>query len=145
MNAPELTDAQIDVLAEQIDAQFRELNRASDGVVRGDVQRNLPDKQRKAIEAATGEDAATFWRRFKAAARKDLCEEGGRLYAQWQRWRDLSTKDVVKVFSGVLAGMGFSGNFLSGTVVATGAIVLHIVLNIGIQAICDEGDRPCEN
>ena len=142
-----LTVAEIDALAAQIEAELRELNADDTVSIRkgenGEKVVTLPEKQAQAISAATGEPADRFWARFKRAARKDLCQEGGKLYAQWQKWRDLQTKDVVKVFSGVLAGMGISGEALLGAIVAVGAVTLHIVSHIGISAICEEGENKC--
>ena len=148
MHQNSLTAAEIDALAAQIDAELREL-RAEEtvGIHKGEGGEKgvtLPEKQARAISAATGEPADRFWERFKRAARKDLCQEGGKLYAQWQRWRDLRTKDVVKVFSGVLVGMGISAAALPGVLVAVGAMTLYIVLHIGISAICEEGENKCQ-
>lgn len=80
-----------------------------------------------------------FWTRFKRAAHKDLCHPDGLLSQQWPKWRDLQNKDMVKVFHGVLAGMGLDGKVLPGLIVATAVIVLPL----GVNAICDERGTPC--
>lgn len=81
------TPEQITTLGAEIDAQLWELGTAySFGEIRrGDQPKDLPDKQRRAIEDITQQDAPSFMKRFKQAARKDLCEEGGVLYQQWKK------------------------------------------------------------
>ena len=82
------------------------------------LEKRSEKKQRRASEAATGEEATSFLARFKAAARKDLCEKGGVLHTQWAKWKDLANKDIVKTFGGILVGMGLSGSALQIAVVA---------------------------
>ena len=143
MHREGLTDAEISTLAAQIDAELRELGDDDTiGVHKAERRKTgvtLPEKQMRAIEAATGEPADRFLDRFKRAARKDLCQQGGLLYTQWQKFQDFQKKDIVKVFYGVLTGMGIEGTALPGLVVATGVIVMNIIFNIGISAICDDG------
>lgn len=104
------TPDQIAALSTEIDAQLKELGTPGIGLSRaGGPHGALGEKQRAAIEKATGEEAMAFIARFKRAARKDLCEEGGILYAQWNKWKDLTNKDVLKSFGAVLVGMGLSG------------------------------------
>ena len=134
-----LTDTKIDELSALIDHQLRELSTAPPVAFRGvyidDKRLTLPVKQLRAIEEATGEAAESFWTRFKRAAWRDLCQEDGLLYQQWQKWRDLNNKDLIKILYGVLAGMGIHGNILYVLVVATAVIIIHL----GITAICEEG------
>jgi hypothetical protein len=139
MPAP-FTSEQISNLSLQIEQQLTELRDEPPALTRTG---NEPDKQDihdrlpvqwRAIAAVTKEEPRSFWRRFKQAAHSDLCDEGGVLNAQWQRYRDLSSKSVLESFGVILAGMGYSGNALHILVVALGVIVLHI----GLKAICEE-------
>jgi hypothetical protein len=122
-------------LSAEIDAELRELGAPGTGVARGRTAKEaLGDKQRRAIEAATGEEATTFLTRFKNAARNDLCEKGGILHTQWSKWKDLANKDIVKTFGGILVGMGLSGSALQIAVVAIAVYVLYL----GVEAFCRE-------
>ncbi len=91
-------------------------------------------KQWQVIAKVTKEDPQSFWQRFKLAAHSDLCVEGGVLYAQWQKWGDLSNKEVVRTLGAVLAAMGFTGNALQMLAVALGVIIMHV----GLKAVCAE-------
>jgi hypothetical protein len=129
------TAQQIADLSSEIDSQLRELGAPGTGLVRGRTAKEaLGEKQKRAIEKATGEDAESFLTRFKSAARKDLCEKGGVLHTQWAKWKDLANKDVVKTFGGVLVGMGLSGSALQIAVVAIAVYVLYL----GVEAFCRE-------
>ncbi len=90
--------------------------------------------QWQAIQKITKEQPRSFWRRFRQAAQHDLCEEGGVLHTQWQKWGDLRKETVLKSFGAILVAMGFSGNALQVLAVALTVIVLHI----GCMAICEE-------
>ena len=130
------TPEEIEQMSVDIDAQLKELGTPGTGLSRsGSPEGALGAKQRKAIEAATGEDAMSFLARFKQAARKDLCEQGGILYTQWNKWKDVTNKDVLKTFGGVLVGMGLSGAPLQIAVVAIAVYILYL----GVQAFCAEG------
>jgi len=136
------TDEQILQLSEEMERQLDELGNPSFTHTKagGDTLpelSKLPQKQLDAIEAATGEKPMTFLKKFKKAARKDLCEEGGVLYNQWKKWRDLTNDAVLKQFGAVLVGMGLAGNPLQITAVALGVMVIHI----GLKAFCME-DKP---
>lgn len=139
MSSP-FTPDQLASLSLQIDQQLRELH---DAPPCAEVKSGEPDKQDnlerlpaqwQAISTITKEEPRSFWRRFKQAAHSDLCEDGGVLYAQWQRYRDLSSKSVLESFGAVLMAMGFSGNALQILAVALGVIALHV----GCKAICEE-------
>ena len=139
MSSP-FTPDQLASLSLQIDQQLRELHNAppcaevkSGEPHKQDIPERLP-AQWQAISTITKEEPRSFWRRFKQAARRDLCEDGGVLYAQWQRYRDLSSKSVLESFGAVLMAMGFSGNALQILAVALGVIALHV----GCKAICEE-------
>ncbi|WP_417910406.1 hypothetical protein [Candidatus Electronema sp. PJ] len=134
------TPDQLTSLSLQIDQQLTQLQDESalsplkDGdLVPQDITDRLP-AQWQAIAAATNEEPRSFWQRFKQAAHSDLCDEGGVLNAQWQRYRDLSSKSVLESFGAILVGMGYSGNALHILAVALAVIVLHI----GLKAICEE-------
>jgi hypothetical protein len=130
------TNEQIAALSAEIDEQLRELSAAyTSGTLRsGEGEAGLPEKQCKAIEQASGEKAKTFLQKFRKAARQDLCQEGGVLYAQWKKWGDLSNEKVLKSFGAALVALGLSGTALQIAAVALGVIVLHI----GVKAFCME-------
>ena len=100
---------QLEDLAQRIDEQLAELQANSSTALH---KGNKPDKQEiserlpvqwRAIKEISKEDPQTFWQRFKQAAHNDLCEEGGVLNKQWQKWGDLSNKEVLRTFGAVLA------------------------------------------
>ena len=130
------TPGQITALSAEIDAQLRELGTAySFAQTRGGEQpKDLPNKQRRAIEDTTRQDAPSFMKRFLQAARKDLCEEGGVLYQQWKKWGDLSNEKVLQNFGAILVAMGFTGNAVHVLAVALAVLVLHL----GAKTICEE-------
>ncbi len=133
-------------LAEQIDAQISSLSaeqREPYGVLPGSLalQRSLEPTagsplaaQAAEIERITQEKPMRFLKKFRKAAKQDICEEGGVLNAQWQRWKDLASEDVVKSFGPYLVAMGFIGGPLESLVVALGVVVIHI----GLKAFCEE-------
>jgi hypothetical protein len=122
-------------LSEEIDGQLRELGAPGTGLARGRTPKQaLAEKQKRAIEQVTGEEATSFLARFKNAARKDLCEKGGILHTQWTKWKDLANKDIVKTFGGILVGMGLAGSALQVAVVAIAVYVLYL----GVEAFCRE-------
>jgi len=142
MKKTTLTNAEIERLANQVNQELQELTAdPAHGFQKGRSGKTVlvvPQKQRIAIEKATGESADSFWEKYKQAARKDLCEADGLLYRHWHKLRDLPSKDVVKVSMGIVAGLGISGVALPVVGVAAAVILLNIVLNIGINAICDD-------
>ena len=91
-------------------------------------------EQAAEIERITQEKPMRFLKKFRKAAKQDICEEGGVLNAQWQKWKDLASADVVQSFGPVLVAMGFSGVLLESLVVALGVIVIHI----GLKAFCEK-------
>jgi hypothetical protein len=137
MSTP-FTPDQLEALSLDIDEQLNELRSTASSS--GDSKavkepEELPEripKQWQIIAVVTKEDPQTFWQRFKQAAHKDLCEEGGVLHTQWQKWGDLSNEAVLKSFGALLVGMGFSGNVLQVLVVAVAVIVMHL----GCTAVC---------
>jgi hypothetical protein len=137
-----LTNAELDRLADQVDQELKELTADPTlGFQKSSSGKTIPvvpEKQRVTIEKATGESADSFWQKYKQAARKDLCHKDGLLYQQWHKWRDLPSKDAVKVSLGLVAGLGISGAALPVVSVAASVILLNIVLNIGVNAICED-------
>jgi hypothetical protein len=130
------TPEDIEKLSAAIDTELRQLGAPGTALSRGrTIKEALGEKQKRAIEEATGQEAMSFLARFKAAARKDLCEKGGVLHTQWAKWKDLANKDIVKTFGGVLVGMGLSGSALQIAVVAIAVYVLYL----GVEAFCREG------
>jgi hypothetical protein len=134
------TPDQLASLSLQIDQQLAQLQDTSntgdfkdDEPVSEDITDRLP-AQWQAISTITKEEPRSFWRRFKQAAHRDLCEDGGVLHTQWQKYGDLSNEAVLKSFGAVLAAMGFSGNVLQMLAVAVGVIVIHL----GCKTICEE-------
>jgi hypothetical protein len=129
------TPQEIENLSAEIDGQLQELGAPGTGLAKGRTSKEaLGEKQKRAIEKATGEEATSFLARFKAAAWKDLCEKGGILNTQWTKWKDLANKDIVKTFGGILVGMGLSGGALQIAVVAIAVYVLYL----GVEAFCRE-------
>jgi hypothetical protein len=148
MGKERLTNAELDRLADQVDQELKELTAdpalAFQKSSSGKTTLVVPEKQRLTIEKATGESADTFWQKYRQAARKDLCDKDGLLYKQWHKWRDLPSKDAVKVSLGLVAGLGISGTALPVAAVAVSVILLNIVLNIGVNAICED-EREDDN
>ena len=139
-----LTGAELDRLADQVDQELIELRDPAQSLLKGrsgQAVSVVPEKQRKVIEQATGETAESFWEKYKRAARKDLCHENGLLYQQWHKWRDLQSKDAVKVTYGLLAGLEISGAALPVVAVAASVILLNLVANIGVSAICENAEE----
>ncbi len=137
MSTP-FTPEQLEALSLNIDEQLGELRNSPSlySETKADKEpEELPErtpKQWQVIAKVTKEDPQSFWQRFKLAAHNDLCMEGGVLYTQWQRYRDLSSRSVLESFGAILMAMGFSGNALQILAVALCVIILHI----GLQAVC---------
>ena len=144
MNHRPLSDAELDALSRQVDEQLNELQAhpAGETIMRGsesDGEQVLPSapRQQALIEQATGEPFDSFWEKFKRNARKDLCLPGGHLHQQWEKWRDLRSKDSVKVAFGVIAGMGIPTASIAPVAVAASVFMLNAIVNIGIAAVCE--------
>lgn len=139
MSTP-FTPEQLEALSLDIDEQLAELrsnplpySEAKAGKEPEELPERTP-RQWQVIAKVTKEEPRSFWQKFKQAARRDLCVEGGVLHTQWRRYRNLSSKSVLESFGAVLVAMGYSGNALQVLVVAVGVIVLHI----GCTVICEE-------
>jgi hypothetical protein len=130
------TPDQIEQLTAEINEQLRSLTIADSASVRAAPAAPRGERQRRAIEQATGQDAKTFLARFRAAARQDLCETDGVLHKQWAKYRDLASKDMLHSFGGILVGFGLSGSALQVAVVAIAVYVLYL----GVEAFCAGGE-----
>lgn len=131
-------------LAAQIDEKISALGSSQIEFSKLSVQRSLEPRseaplaeQAAEIERITQEKPMRFLTKFRLAAKQDVCEPGGVLNAQWQKWKDLASGDVVKSFGPVLVAMGFSGVLLESLVVALGVTVIHI----GLKVFCEEFDQ----
>ena len=113
MNLDYPSDAELVDLARQVDEQLSTLHSAPRsqvefrGVAKGE-RTNLPaaPEQQAVIERAAGEPFESFWQKYRRHARRDLCLPGGLLHGQWQKWRDLQSKDAVKMSLAALAAFG---------------------------------------
>jgi pyridoxine 5'-phosphate synthase PdxJ len=65
------------------------------------------------------------------------CLPGGLLHTQWEKWRDLQSKDAVKMSLAALAGMGISTANVPALAVAATVFLLNVVAKIGIEAVCE--------
>jgi hypothetical protein len=129
------TDEEITTLSARIDAELLYLGTPGTGQLKSATPEEvLPVRQRQALETATGEEATSFIAKFKRAARQDICQPEGVLYQQWQKYRDITNKDVLQTFGGVLMSMGLAGNTLQIAVVALAVYVLYI----GLTAFCED-------
>ena len=134
------SDQEISQLAAEIDAKLLELRSLSgDASLRsGDKEAQLV-KQNQAIEGATGEPADTFLKKFWRASKRDLCEEGGLLNAQWKKWGDLDNKDLLTVVGSVFKFFGLEAS----VAVAVALPVAVIILHLGARTFCEEyGENP---
>ncbi|MFN0068492.1 MAG: hypothetical protein ACKVYV_12750 [Limisphaerales bacterium] len=144
MNADSLSDTEVAALADEVDTQLNSLQAAPAARVRLHMAApgepaELPaaPEQQAAIERATGEPFETFWQRYRRHARRDLCLPGGLLHTQWEKWRDLQSKDAVKMSLAALAGMGLSTANVPALAVAATVFLLNVVAKIGIAAVCE--------
>ena len=141
-----LSEEELDGLAAQVDAQLNALYAAPDsfGPASKGGKRKLPTapKQQALIEHATGEAFETFWQKYVRHARRDLCLSGGLLHDQWKKWKDLNSKDAVKTSYLWLGAMGIQQASIGPVAVAATVFLLNVLLKIGIEAICEECEKP---
>ncbi|BAY90123.1 MULTISPECIES: hypothetical protein [unclassified Tolypothrix] len=139
------TPEEITALSAEIDRQLIELRSAPDSAQKQGEDKisdeKLLVKQTEVITQVTQENSRSFLQKFGRAAKSDLCQEGGMLNKQWQKWGDLDNKDAVERLGGVLVGMGFSGDVLSPLVVAITVIIIHI----GLKAFCEDYSSEVDN
>jgi hypothetical protein len=130
-------DEQVRALATQVNERVQQLGADQPGsqpISRSEQQSALIQAELGPIEEAVGEDAASFWRKFRSALRRDLCEEGGMLYSQYRAFHDVASSDLVKYSAGVLALWGVSSGLLPTAIVIVSALTLHL----GVRSVCDE-------
>ena len=144
MTPEHLTETELADLAQQVDDQLNALHTqpASHVQLRGVAPGERADlpaapEQQAVIEQAAGEPFETFWQKYKRHARRDLCLPGGLLRTQWDKWRDLQSKDAVKMSLAALAGMGISTANTPALAVAASVFLLNVVAKIGIEAVCE--------
>ena len=90
--------------------------------------------QNDAIVVATEEEADSFLRKFARVARRDVCEEGGLLNQQWEKYQDLGREDTLVVVAGALGLMGLA----NPVVVAIAVPITVIILHLGLRTFCEE-------
>ena len=90
--------------------------------------------QKDAIVVATEEEADGFLRKFARVAGRDVCEEGGLLNQQWEKYQDLGREDTLVVVAGALGLMGLA----NPVVVAIAVPITVIVLHLGLRTFCEE-------
>ena len=144
MNPTLPSDAELAILARQVDEQLQALQSAPAAHVQfrsvsPGESAELPaaPEQQAAIEKAAGEPFESFWQKYQRQLRRDLCLPGGLLYGQWQKWRDLQSKDSVKVAYGILAGMGIPTASLGPVAVAASVFLLNVAVKAGVEVICE--------
>lgn len=144
MNTTLPSDAELAVLARQVDDQLNALQSQPAGQVQfrsvaPGERAELPaaPEQQSAIERAAGEPFETFWQKYRRALRRDLCLPGGLLYEKWHKWRDLPSKDAVKVTVSILAGMGVATAAVPTLAVAATVFLLNVLAKAGIEAVCE--------
>lgn len=142
-----LNETELEAIAAEVDAQLNALQSADDDFspLKGGKPKStgkLPSapKQQALIEQVTGEPFETFWDKFRREARRDLCLPGGKLHGYWQKWHDLDSKTAVGSVHGLLLGMGIAAHSVTPITIAATVILLNLVLNIGIKAICEDCD-----
>jgi hypothetical protein len=130
----QFTDDEIARLSDQIDAELLQLQKpGEDGRhLSASPSEQLPRRQREAIEAATGGDAATFWAEFRREACSDLFHKDGFIYKQWQKYNDIDNKDLVKGVGAVLAALGLSQSVILSIL----AVISAYLLYIGLKVFC---------
>ena len=130
-----LSEDELAALTERVKQRLAELEDAQPGTVlvsRGnDEEAQLIASEIKPLEAALDESAESFWRKFKRTARRDICEEDGKLYGMW---RKVNEQDVVSYSVGVATALGLKGEGLFGVVVAVAVVMLHLK----IRTLCEE-------
>jgi hypothetical protein len=139
-----LSDSELAALASQVDEQFNRLLAApaahfqfrSIAPGEGEELPGAPDQQAVLAQAAN-EPFETFWQKYKRHLRRDLCLPDGLLYKQWQTWKDLQSKDAVKVAYGVIAGMGIPTASLGPAAVAATVFLMNVLAKAGIEAVCE--------
>lgn len=128
------TEEQIEEMALEVERQLTALHRPAAAFSKSRDGGPGEPPQLRAIAQATGEDAPSFLKRFKQAARKDICQEGGIIHKQWSDWKDVAPKTALKTIGGILVAMGLAGTLLQAVAVAVAAYVLYL----GVDAFCQD-------
>ena len=130
-----LHENELAALTDRVKQRLAELEDAQPGTVlvsRGDDEEaQLIASEIKPLEAALDESAESFWRKVRRTARRDICEEDGKLYGMW---RKVNEQDVVSYSVGVVSAMGFGAAILPSAAVAVSVVMLHL----GIRTLCEE-------
>ncbi len=134
-----LSDVQVREMSIEVDRQLvmvREMPIADQRDAMDEIRRLRSQLrvQKDAIEVATGEPTDGFLRKFARVARRDVCEEGGLLNGQWEKYQDLSREDTLAVVAGALGLMGMA----NPVVVAIGVPITVIILHLGLRTFCEE-------
>jgi hypothetical protein len=128
-----LTDREAEVLTAEIERQLREIGPRRTGTFRGgDGPPRVPERQEREVEHVTGQPFRDFFRRFRAAARRDLCQEGGMLHGRWRQARELSSEERTKSLALVLSALG---------VIDWKALIVPVVVivtHLGVETLCEE-------
>jgi hypothetical protein len=137
MSEHPLTESELDALTAQVKQRLAELEAEQPGtmmVSRGkDAEAQLITIEIRPLEDELDEDAEGFWQKFKRTAKRDICEEDGKLYGMWRR---VNAQDVVAYSAGVVSAMGLGGRILPSAAVAVSVVMLHL----GIRTLCEEYD-----
>jgi hypothetical protein len=130
-----LTEGALAEIASTIDDQLKEVTaQGAEWRTRGSgAAGRALRKQKRAISRITGQSSDSFITRFRAAARADLCEEGGHLHTLQNRWLNPTKPEVIRSMCALLAGMGVGGNLVPILVVP----LLVIILHLGVKAFCE--------
>lgn len=131
-----LTDREAEVLTAEIERQLREIGPRRTTTYRGegDEPSPVPERQKSEVERVTGQRFGDFIRRFRAAARRDLCQEGGMLHERWRRVRELSSEERTRSLALVLSALGLVD--WKALIVPVVVIVTHL----GVETLCEEPD-----
>lgn len=132
-HAEVLTDREVEAFTAEIERQLREIGPRAAVVYRGGAEPSrVPVRQEREVEEVTGQPFGDFFRRFRAAARRDLCREGGILHDRWRQIRDLSSEERTKSLALVLSALG---------VIDWKALVVPVVVivtHLGVETLCEE-------
>lgn len=137
-----LSEVQVRELAIEVDRQLlavREMPIADQADQRDAMDeiralRSQLRDQKVAIEVAVAEPADGFLRKFARVARRDVCEEGGLLNGQWEKYQDVSREDTVSVVAAALGVMGIA----NAGVVAIAVPITVIMVHLGLRTFCEE-------
>jgi hypothetical protein len=144
METTPLSDADLDLMAAQVDEQLLSLRAApvvsSRGVEGFAGEASIPDApaQRAVVEEATGEPFETFWQKYRRHLQQDLCLPGGMLHEQWKKFQDVSSKDAVRISYVWLAAMGLPTLSIAPAAIAVTVFALNVALKLGIDVFCED-------